>query len=154
MSGQRRRHQLVLTQLQPATHMFYFRSFENCAVFRAQTTAFEPGTGYYATGARVSDEPGKAYINAFDLNKLDFAWRDEQIGPHKGWGDVMSTATGLLAYGDDAQNFVILDGRAGKPLWHFHVGQLVHASPMSYAIRGKQYFAVAAGSDVFSFALP
>jgi alcohol dehydrogenase (cytochrome c) len=100
------------------------------------------------------DEPGKAYISAFDLNTLDFAWRDLQIGRNKGWGGVMSTATGLVAYGDDANNFVILDGRTGKPLWHFHVGQLIHASPMSYAISGKQYFAIAAGSDVFSFALP
>ena len=93
-------------------------------------------------------------INAFDLDTLDFAWRDLQIGRNKGWGGVMSTATGLVAYGDDAHNFVILDGHTGKPLWHFHVGQLIHASPMSYAINGKQYFAIAAGSDVFSFALP
>jgi glucose dehydrogenase len=88
------------------------------------------------------------------LRRLDFAWRDLQIGPNKGWGGVMSTATGLVAYGDDAQNFVILNGYTGKPLWHFNVGQLVRASPMSYAISGKQYLAVAAGSDVFSFALP
>jgi alcohol dehydrogenase (cytochrome c) len=66
----------------------------------------------------------------------------------------MSTATGLVAYGDDAQNFVVLDGYTGKALWHFNVGQMIHASPMSYAINGKQYFAIAAGSDIFSFALP
>jgi alcohol dehydrogenase (cytochrome c) len=30
----------------------------------------------------------------------------------------------------------------------------MHASPMSYAIAGKQYFAVAAGDDIFAFALP
>jgi alcohol dehydrogenase (cytochrome c) len=30
----------------------------------------------------------------------------------------------------------------------------MHASPMSYGIEGKQYFAVAAGDDVFAFALP
>lgn len=62
--------------------------------------------------------------------------------------------TGLVAFGDDAQNFVVSDGRTGKPLWHFHAGQLVHASPMSYAVDGRQYFAIAAGRDVFSFALP
>jgi len=138
----------------PATRMFYFRSYDDCAVFRARPTAFEPGAGFYATGARLSNEPGKGYINAFDLEKLDFAWRDKQIGSYKGWGGVMSTASGLVAYGDDAQNFVVLNGRTGRPLWHFHVGQLIHASPMSYAVRGKQYFAVAAGSDVFAFALP
>lgn len=41
-----------------------------------------------------------------------------------------------------------LSGRTGNPLWHFNVGQLIHASAMSYEIRNKQYFAVAAGSDV------
>ena len=138
----------------PATHMFYFRSFEACALFKAKTEPFEEGNPYYSTGMRVSGGDGKGYINAFDLRTLGFAWRDLQIGRNKGRGGVMSTATGLVAYGDDAQNFVILDGHTGKPLWHFHVGQLVHASPMSYAIEGKQYFAVAAGGDVFSFALP
>lgn len=66
----------------------------------------------------------------------------------------MSSATGLVAFGDDAQNFVVADARNGNPLWHFHLGQMVHASPMSYAVDGKQYFAIAAGSDIFSFALP
>ena len=138
----------------PATHMFYFRSFEACALFKAKTEPFEEGNPYYSTGMRISGDDGKGYINAFDLKTLDFTWRNLQIGRNKGWGGVMATATGLVAYGDDAQNFVILDGRTGKALWHFHVGQLIHASPMSYAIEGKQYFAVAAGGDIFSFALP
>lgn len=138
----------------PVTHMFYFRSLEACGIFKAQTEAFEEGNTYYSTGMKVVNGLGEGYINAFNLDTLEFAWRDLQIGRNKGWGGVMSTATGLIAYGDDAQNFVILDGRNGDALWHFHVGQLIHASPMSYAIKGKQYFAVAAGSDVFSFALP
>jgi alcohol dehydrogenase (cytochrome c) len=138
----------------PTTHMFYFRSYEACAVFRSKATPFEEGTTYYSTGAQFLAETGRGYINAFDLDTLDFAWRDLQIGPNKGWGDLISTETDLIAYGDDAYNFVIADGHTGKPLWHFNVGQLIHASPMSYAIRGKQYFAIAAGSDVFSFALP
>lgn len=138
----------------PATQMFYFRSYEACAVFQSKTKSFEEGNTYYSTGFRTEGEAGKGYINAFDLNTLDFAWRELQIGRNKGWGGVMSTATGLVAYGDDADNFVIMDGRAGKPLWHFNVGQLIHASPMSYAVDGKQYFAIAAGGDIFTFALP
>ena len=138
----------------PATHMFYFRSFEACALLKAKTEPFEEGNTFYSTGMQVTGSEGQGYINAFDLRTLAFAWRDLQIGRNKGWGGVMSTATGLVAYGDDAQNFVVADGRTGKSLWHFYVGQLVHASPMSYAIHGKQYFAIAAGSDVFSFALP
>lgn len=137
-----------------SAHMFYFRSFETCAIFHSENTPFEEGNTYYSTGFRNIDEPGKAYINAFDLEKLDFAWRELQIGRNKGWGGVMSTATGLVAYGDDGDNFVVLDGQTGKALWHFNVGQLVHASPMSYAVEGKQYFAIAAGSDIFAFGLP
>jgi alcohol dehydrogenase (cytochrome c) len=30
----------------------------------------------------------------------------------------------------------------------------MHASPMTFAVRGKQYVAIAAGNDLFSFALP
>jgi alcohol dehydrogenase (cytochrome c) len=138
----------------PARHMFYFRSFEACAVLQSNIRPFAEGRAYYASGIQTMGETGKGYINAFDLDTLDFAWRDLQFGRNKGWGGVMSTATGLVAFGDDAQNFVVADGRTGKPLWHFHVGQLVHASPMSYAVDARQYFAIAAGSDVFSFALP
>jgi len=39
-------------------------------------------------------------------------------------------------------------------LWHFQTGQNFHSSPMSYAIHGLQYVAIASGSDIFSFALP
>jgi alcohol dehydrogenase (cytochrome c) len=42
----------------------------------------------------------------------------------------------------------------GRPLWHFNTGQNISASPMTYAVDGKQYVSIAAGSDVFSFALP
>jgi alcohol dehydrogenase (cytochrome c) len=138
----------------PGAHIFYFRSFEACALIQSRSKPFVEGNTYYATGLRGVDDTGKAYINAFNLNTLDFSWREPQIGRRKGWGGLMSTATGLIAYGDDADNFVILNSRTGKPLWHFHVGQLIHASPMSYAVDGRQYFAIAAGSDVFSFALP
>ena len=139
----------------PATNMFYFRSLEACGIFRSKTEPFEEGRTYYSTGTRRPlDENSRGYINAFNLNKLDFAWRNLQIGTNQGWSGVMSTATGLVAFGDDAQNFVVLDGRTGKLLWHFNVGQMVHASPMSYAVAGKQYFAIAAGSDLFAFAVP
>lgn len=66
----------------------------------------------------------------------------------------MATSGGLVFFGDDAGSFEAVDARSGKPLWHFNTGQNMSASPMSYAIAGKQYVAIAAGSDVFSFALP
>jgi len=137
-----------------ATHMFYFRSFDGCAIVQSEPAPFVEGAAYYGTGLQSGGDTGKGYINAFDLDTLDFAWRDPQFGREKGWGGIMSTATDLVAFGDDAGNFVVSDGRTGQALWHFHVGQLIQASPMSYSVDGKQYLAVAAGSDIFSFALP
>jgi alcohol dehydrogenase (cytochrome c) len=66
----------------------------------------------------------------------------------------MSTSGGLVFFGDDAQSFEAVDAAFGRPLWHFDTGQTISASPMSYAVDEKQYVAIAAGSDIFSFALP
>jgi alcohol dehydrogenase (cytochrome c) len=66
----------------------------------------------------------------------------------------MTTAGGLVFFGDDAQSFEAVDARTGKPLWHFNTGQDFTGSPMSYSVNHKQYVAVAAGSDIFSFAVP
>jgi alcohol dehydrogenase (cytochrome c) len=65
----------------------------------------------------------------------------------------MTTAGGLVFFGDDAGEFEAVDARSGKPLWHFNTGQRMHASPMSYAVDGVQYVCIAVGSDLFSFAL-
>jgi len=54
----------------------------------------------------------------------------------------------------DVESAQVWDAQTGKPLWHFNTGQTISASPMSYAVNGKQYVAIAAGSDIFSFALP
>jgi alcohol dehydrogenase (cytochrome c) len=66
----------------------------------------------------------------------------------------MTTAGGLVFFGDDAQSFEAVDSSTGKPLWHFNTGQSISASPMAYAVNSKQYMAIAAGSDIFTFALP
>ena len=66
----------------------------------------------------------------------------------------MSTAGGLVFFGDDAESLEAVDAQNGKPLWHFNTGQDASASPMTYAVAGRQHIALASGSDVFSFVLP
>ncbi len=140
----------------PATNMFYFRSLEACSLFQAKTAPFVEGQGYYSTGAEhpKGNTPNAGYINAFDLNALDFAWRNLLSGNEQAMAGVMSTAGGLVGFGNDAADFEIDDAHTGKRLWAFPLGQRMHASPMAYGIAGKQYFAVAAGDDVYAFALP
>ena len=89
-----------------------------------------------------------------DPTSLKLVWRYPQVGDGNSWGGTMTTATGLVFFGDDAGELEAVDGKTGEPLWHFNTGQTIHASPMSYAVDGMQYIAIAAGSDVFSFSLP
>src|SRR6266702_2476155 len=140
----------------PATKMFYFRSLEKCSLFRAKTEKFEEGQAFYSTGAArpPGNTPDAGYLNAFDLNTLDFAWRDQLTGGGQAAAGVMSTAGGLVAFGNDSSGFEVDDAHTGKKLWVFDVKQLVHSSPMSYGVAGRQYFAVTAGDDVFAFGLP
>ena len=138
-----------------STHLFYFMTLEDCNVYSTRPQPFEEGRPFYSTGVKHRpDENAKKYLLAFDPEKGEFAWRYPQVGNAHSFAGVMTTAAGLVAFGDDAEEFEIVNGRTGAPLWHFNVGQPLHASPMSYAVNGKQYFAIAAGSDLFSFALP
>lgn len=137
------------------THLFYFLSLDDCSVFKVKTADFEEGKAYYSTGAgHMPNEQAKKYLMAFDPFHEKFAWISPQAGVGHSSGGVMSTATGLVVFGDDSEEFEVVDGRNGHSLYHFNVGQSMHASPMSYAVNGKQYFAIAAGSDLFTFALP
>jgi len=137
------------------THLFYFMTLEDCHVYTVHPEPFEEGREYYSTGAaHRPGENARKYLLAFDFAKGEFAWRNPQVGDSHSFAGVMSTATGLVAFGDDAQEFEIVDAVSGASLWHFNVGQHLHASPMSYAVNGKQYFAIAAGSDLIAFALP
>ena len=137
------------------TGMFYFVSLDDCSVFKAKTEDFEEGRAYYSTGAaHLPTEHNKKYLNAYDLAKHKFIWRYAQTGDTHSFAGAMSTATGLVAFGNDAEEFEVVDGISGRSLWHFNLGQHIHASPMSYAVDGVQYFAIAAGSDLFTFALP
>lgn len=138
-----------------ATRLFYFMAMEDCSIYSSKPEAFEEGKGYYSTGAIHSPGEGAhKVLVAYDPQSGKFAWKNSQIGNSHSMGGVMSTATGLVFFGDDAQSFEAVDGTTGKPLWHFNTGQSLHASPMSYSVAGKQYVAIASGDDLFSFALP
>jgi alcohol dehydrogenase (cytochrome c) len=137
------------------TRLFYFISQEDCSVFRVKSQDFEEGRAFYSTGAtHLPTENNRKILNALDISTGKIVWQYPQFGDTRSFAGVMSTATGIVAFGNDSDQFEIVDGLTGKSLWHFNVGQRMHASPMSYAVDGRQYFAIAAGSDMFAFALP
>jgi alcohol dehydrogenase (cytochrome c) len=66
----------------------------------------------------------------------------------------MATASGLVFLATGDGNLIALDGGTGKSLWHFQTGGTIAASPISYAVDGRQFVAISAGNAVYSFALP
>jgi alcohol dehydrogenase (cytochrome c) len=139
-----------------STRTVYFMALEECETyFSGPTEPFEEGKTYYSTGVkRIQGERSERILVAYSLDTGAVAWKYPQIGSGHSSGGTMTTATGLVFFGDDAGSLEAADARNGKPLWHFNTGQDMSSSPMSYASGGKQYVAVAAGSDLFSFALP
>ena len=139
----------------PETSLFYFMALESCSVLVLKPQPFKPRETYYSTGARHSEgDYNQKILLAYSVDGDKPAWRYVQTGRGHSAGGTMTTAGGLVFFGDDAESFEAVDAQTGKPLWHFHTGQNIAASPMSYAINSKQYVAIAAGSDIFSFALP
>src|SRR5437667_2401246 len=139
-----------------SAHLFYVLVREQCQTYfsAAEPQQFQPGKEFYSTGVKhAAGEKSEKLLIAFDVSSGTSAWKYPQIGSGHSMSGTMTTAGGLLFFGDDAQSFEALDAQNGKPLWHFNTGQEMSASPMTYAVDGKQYVAVAAGSDVLSFAL-
>jgi alcohol dehydrogenase (cytochrome c) len=139
----------------PGTGLFYVMALESCNLFFSSPRRFTQGQTYYATGTKLpADERPQKALLAYSVLEGKLVWRYAQLGDGDSWGGTLTTAGGLVFFGDDAESLEAVDARTARVLWHFNTGQTMHASPMSYMVRGVQYVAVASGSDVFSFSLP
>ena len=139
----------------PATGLFYLMALEKCNIYTKAEAVWTPGESYYGGDTRnVPDEQGQKFLRAIDLQTGKIAWEVPQTGEANSWGGVLSTAGGVVFFCEDSGAFAAADAKTGKPLWHFQTSELWKASPMTYLAGGKQYIAVAAGSDVLAFALP
>jgi alcohol dehydrogenase (cytochrome c) len=141
--------------LNPDTGLFYVVALEGCNTFFSKPRQFVPGETYYNTGTKHSatDKAEKSLL-ALSARDGHIVWSYPQVGSGRSWGGTLTTAGGLVFFGDDSESLEAVDGSSGRPLWHFNTGQVMRASPMTYAVDGVQYVAISAGSDLFSFSLP
>jgi alcohol dehydrogenase (cytochrome c) len=94
------------------------------------------------TGIRALAVDGGAVLWTFPL-----ARSSSQAG-------VLATRGDILFAGSAEGSFMALASDTGAPLWHFRTGGPIIASPMSYAVDGLQFVALAVGNQIYSFALP
>jgi alcohol dehydrogenase (cytochrome c) len=138
----------------PQTKLFYVTAREQCDIFATAPQPYEAGHAYYGSAYFPNDEaqPFWGALRALDPATGKLKWEWKHSSPT--WAGVLSTAGGLVFTGDAEGNVIALDAASGKALWHFQCGSSVYASPMSFAVDGKQYVTVAAGSTLFTFGLP
>ncbi len=143
------------TSYNPGTKLFYLIALEKCTIYSKNGEWWKRGESFYGGSTRDDrSTPPRKYVRAIDPETGRIAWEHEQTGPAEAWAGLLTTAAGLVFFGDDNGAFTALDAADGKPLWHFPMSENLHASPMTYEIDGKQYVAMAAGSNIVVFGLP
>ena len=143
------------TSFNPATKLFYVNTLERCAVYtKRPTPEWQAGRSYYGGGGRrdPNDKPQK-FLRAFDISTGKVAWELPQYGDGSTWTGTLSTAGGLVIFGDDAGALAAADAKTGKQLWSFPFTDNLHTSPMTYMFDNKQYVAIINGSLVYSFGI-
>lgn len=137
----------------PQTELFYVAAREQCDIVSSQREQFVPGRFYFGSGNEpVPGEKDWGALRAIDPRTGEIRWEFKYFSAP--WGGALSTAGGLVFAGDTDGNLIALDATTGKDLWHFQTGSPIFASPMTYALEGRQYIVIPAGTALFAFALP
>ena len=103
---------------------------------------------------QAPDEPAQRVLRAIDIQTGKIAWELPQTGAVDSWGGTLSTAGGIVIFGEDSGALMAADAATGTPLWSFQTSQLWKASPMTYVFDDRQYIAVASGPNIIAFGLP
>jgi alcohol dehydrogenase (cytochrome c) len=120
-------------------------ALEACDISTKDGSNWEPRT--------IPLDPGQKFLRAIDIETGKRVWEVPQIGPADSWGGVLSTAGGVVFFGEDSGAFAAVDAKTGRDLWQFQTNHSWRASPVTFMAGGKQYVAIAAGPNVLCFGL-
>lgn len=146
----------------PLTGLFYLEYSEAGAQYTSAPQKIERGQEWLGRGPgraggpppRRPDDPApNAGIKAIDPETGKIVW-DFKLFQGSLANGVLATGGNVLFASSRDGNLIALDARTGKHLWHYQTGGNHAASPISYAIDGRQYVAITAGNMLFSFTLP
>jgi len=130
----------------PKTGWFYTTGIEWCQTVTARKEEPKEGQPFFG-GEFVLKAPlkGKAggHLGAYDpiTGKQQWIYRYK----YPLLASVLATGGGLILTGDPEGDFFALDAASGKKLWSFATGSGLRGSPISYAVKGRQYIATPTG---------
>jgi hypothetical protein len=92
----------------------------NCAIFTKRKIDWEAGKGFNGGSMRDSpNDPLKKYLRAIDIHTGRIAWELPQLGPGTTRGGVLATATGILFFCADGNEFAAIRLRNGQAAMAF-----------------------------------
>lgn len=143
------------TSYNPGTGLYYFNVLERCNVFSITKGDWQAGRGFMGGAARPAPgETFEKFLRAIDIQTGELKFEIPQVSRDTtASAGVISTAAGIVFYGDNSGALIAADAVNGRILWQFDTNQVWKASPMTYMFDGKQYLAIAAGQSILTFAV-
>jgi len=130
----------------PQTGLAYIPVIENGAEYRVGQAFYGRGLPFWGSAANISaggPEESHGFLKAVNAATGEEAWKIKSDDPVV--SSVLATAGGLVFWGEANGIFHGTDAKTGKDVWTYNVGSGIHASPITFALDGKQYVAIAAG---------
>jgi alcohol dehydrogenase (cytochrome c) len=123
------------------TGYLYIPAAEGCGQISVDTSAHVKGR--FGGGGGGGDERITSSFSILDPASGEIKKRVEL--PYPNSSGVLSTAGGLAVTGLIDGSIIAFDDQTLDVLWQINVGSGINAPPMTYAVNGKQYIAVASG---------
>ena len=137
----------------PATGWMYIAFREAGDRYYKRRDEYEAGKLYWGGKTTPVEEREWGGIKAINPETGKIEWEQRfHLGTLS--AGVLATAGGVVFSASREGNLMAFDSRSGKILWRFQTGAQIDSSPMSYAVDGKQFVALAAGQVLYAFGLP
>ena len=108
--------------------------------------------GGRASAANRTEAEGYGAVRALDPKTGDRKWEFKMVDYTE--AGVLTTGSDLLFSGGREGYFFALDARNGSLLWRANLGGTIASGPMTFAVDGQQYVAVAGDNTLYVFGLP
>jgi alcohol dehydrogenase (cytochrome c) len=142
----------------PGLNLIYVSSVEGCNAidtveqkdFEDQGGAVKPRDRFTGGGFKLVD---RLYGALKAIDPITGETRVNLRLDYPAYSGVLATSGNLVFLGQPDGTFAAYDGRTLNELWSFNAGTGINAPPISYAVNGKQYIAVLAGSRQSPFVM-
>jgi alcohol dehydrogenase (cytochrome c) len=134
-----------------ATGLAYAQVRHGAATYTVKTVPAAPGRPEirYTETSEARGEPSFSTLTAVDLARGGAVAWSRKAGSRLS-GGTLATAGGLVFSGEEDGHLDAHDARTGEILWRFQCGAGIGGPPVSFAVDGRQYVAVAAGGASFT----